>query len=160
MQYFVSKNHNNLNRRPFTPETITPRLCLNPKYGVTLARPAEEVEVLLDSGAFQDIHDEERLSFKDALQRQRDFEYRVGFCSKYIVSYDRIVDEAVTTDGVRKKTRVDGRTARKYVDETIDAAKHLADNREDLTPRRLVPKQSRSESEPVRTLCKGGPLLR
>jgi hypothetical protein len=138
MQFFVSKNHNNLNRRPFSPETINPRLCLNPKYGVRLARPAGDLEILLDSGAFQDISDHKRLSFDGALQRQLTFEQRVGFQSKYIVSYDRIVDETFNEDGKRVKLRVDGRTARKYVDETVDAAKHLADQRRELKPRRLV----------------------
>lgn len=138
MQFFVSKNHNNLNRRAFSPETITPRLCLNPKYPVRLVRPARDLEVLLDSGAFQDISDHKRLTFSEALDRQLAFEARVGFQSKYIVSYDRIVDETFNEDGRRVKLRVDGRTARKYVDQTIDAAKHLADQRRVLRPRRLV----------------------
>ena len=138
MQFFVSKNHNNLNRKPFSPETISPRLCLNPKYGVRLERPAHGLEILLDSGAFQDINDHTRLTFENALQRQLAFEERVGFQSKYIVSYDRIVDETFNEDGKRLKLRVDGRTAKKYVDQTIDAAKHLADRRKELRPRRLV----------------------
>lgn len=138
MQFFVSKNHNNLNRKPFSPELETPRLCLNPKYGVRLERPASGLEILLDSGAFQDISDHKRLSFDEALQRQLNFEGRVGFRSKYLVSYDRIVDETFNEDGRRVKLRVDGRTARKYVDQTIDAAKHLADQRKELKPRRLV----------------------
>lgn len=138
MQFFVSKNHNNLNRKPFSPEVETPRICLNPKYGVRLERPARSLEILLDSGAFQDINDHKRLSFDAALQRQLNFEERVGFRSKYLVSYDRIVDETFNEDGRRVKLRVDGRTARKYVDQTIDAAKHLADQRHELKPRRLV----------------------
>ncbi len=138
MQFFVSKNHNNLNRKPFSPETETSRLCLNPKYGVRLTRPAKGLEILLDSGAFQDINDQKRLTFEKALERQLAFEDRVGFRSKYIVSYDRIVDETFNKDGKRVKIRVDGRTARKYVEQTIDAAKHLADRRGELRPRRLV----------------------
>lgn len=138
MQYFVSKNHNNLNRRAFEPETITPRLCLNPKYPVRLAKNPSEVEVLLDSGAFQDINDHQRKTFGQALQRQLDFQKRVGFEAKYIVSYDRIVDEVVTSGGTRVKTRVDGRRARRYVDETIDAAQFLTEHRKDVKPSRLV----------------------
>lgn len=138
MQYFVSKNHNNLNRRQFSPETITPRLCLNPRYPVHLARDPEEVEVLLDSGAFQDIRDEDRKTFGDALERQLEFQEHVGFQARYVVSYDRIVDEVITKDGVRTKVRVDGRRARKYVDETIDAAQFLTEHRDEVSPSRLI----------------------
>lgn len=138
MQFFVSKNHNNLNRKPFSPETETSRICLNPKYGVRLTKPPKSLEILLDSGAFQDINDQMRLTFEGALDRQLAFENRVGFTSKYIVSYDRIVDETFNEDGKRVKSRVDGRTARRYVDQTVDAAKFLADHRKELKPRRLV----------------------
>lgn len=138
MQYFVSKNHDKLNRRVFNPETKVNRICLNPKYNVTLGNRADSVDVLLDSGAFQDIKKSERLTCQGALERQLNFEDKVGFFSKYIVSYDRIVDESPTVHGERKKRRVGLSMAEKYVQETIDAAKYLADERDELEPRRLV----------------------
>jgi hypothetical protein len=138
VEYFVSKNHDMLNGRPFAPEKSTPRVCLNPKYPVSLSSGTRNVYVLLDSGAFQDLKATERLSPRQALNRQLDFERRVGFESKFIVSYDRIVDESPTVQGHKRKRRVDSTLAGRYVDQTIDAAKFLADNREGLTPRRLV----------------------
>jgi queuine/archaeosine tRNA-ribosyltransferase len=138
MEYFVSKNHNTLNKRVFAPETITNRLCLNPKYGVYLQSPPAQMNILLDSGAFQDRERSQRLSFNDALDRQLRYEQHLGFVSKYIVSYDRIVDESPIVQGKRRKRRVSRRTADRYVEETIDAAKFFADQRRDLKPRRLV----------------------
>jgi queuine/archaeosine tRNA-ribosyltransferase len=138
VEYYVSKVHNKLNRRRFSPETITTRLCLNPKYNVELVRPADEMKIFLDSGAFQDLRNEDRISFEGALSRQLTFEKKVGFESSYIVSYDRIVDESPTIQGKRKKRRVGPKTADRYVDETINAAKYLADQREELRPRKLV----------------------
>ena len=96
------------------------------------------MNILLDSGAFQDIEGDRRLSFSGALDRQLEYEDRHGFTSKFIVSYDRIVDESPTVQGKRLKRRVGPKTSAKYVDETINAAKYLADNRKDLRPRRLV----------------------
>jgi hypothetical protein len=138
MQYFVSKNHNRLNHRLFSPETVVDKICLNPKYGVSLGDRSDSVEVLLDSGAFQDIKKSERLTYQGALNRQLAFEDRTGFQSKFLVSYDRIVDESPTVHGERKKRRVNLTTADSYVQQTIDAAKFLADQRDDLYPRRLV----------------------
>jgi hypothetical protein len=122
----------------FAPESVTKRICLNPKYNVTLGRKAPSAEVLLDSGAFQDIKKSERLTCQGALGRQIDYEDRIGFESKYIVSYDRIVDESPTVQGKRRKRRVSLSTAERYVDQTVEAAKYLADQRDELAPRRLV----------------------
>lgn len=78
------------------------------------------------------------MSFGAALDRQIEFQKRTGFQAKYVVSYDRIVDEVITKDGVRKKVRVDGRRARRYVDETIDAAQYLTEHRDEVAPSRLI----------------------
>lgn len=137
MEYFVSKNHNRLNGRPFVPELYSNKLCLNPKYNVNIKSPAK-VKVLLDSGAFQDLQRDQRLTFERALTRQLDFEERARFESSFIVSYDRIVDESPTVRGVRKKRRVSNDVAERYVTQTIEAAKFLADHRRELEPRRLV----------------------
>jgi len=93
MYFYVSKNHDRLNGKPFRPELVGERVCLNPKYRATVdtrRRP----KVLLDSGAFQDRHADKRLTFGEALTRQLDFEEERGFTSELIVSYDRLVDEA------------------------------------------------------------------
>ena len=129
MYYYVSKNHSKLNGRHYTPEKYNHRICLNPKYGVKLAREASALDIILDSGAFQDLHDNQRLSFQSALGRQLDFEERVGFTANYIVSYDRIVDETPTVQGHREKHRVGRTKAERYVRDTIDAAKFISDNR-------------------------------
>lgn len=138
MEYYVSKVHDNLNGRVFSPEDVTSKLCLNPKYRISLKRPPEEMQFILDSGAFQDIKANQRLTFQSALNRQLNFESRTGFVSTYLVSYDQIVDESPTVQGIRKKRRVNFDVAERYVQETIDAAKFLADQRRELKPRRLV----------------------
>lgn len=134
--YYVSKNHDRLNAKDFQPELVNDRICLNPKYGATLGRP-EQVKVLLDSGAFQDRQKHERLTFQAALNRQTAYEEDRRFTSELIVSYDRLVDETAEAKG-RTKKRVSYRTAEKYVQETVDAGKFLADQRRNLRPRRLV----------------------
>lgn len=135
MRYYVSKNHNTLNRKPFQPEKITPYICLNPYYSTSLSVPAN---VLLDSGAFQDVKTQHRLSFSSALQRQLDYEKGHNFTSECVVSYDRIVDEKYDKTMGQVKQRVDLRTATKYVRETIAAAKYLADQRSDMKSRKLI----------------------
>ncbi len=135
MDYYVSKNHNTLNKRKFSPELIGTRVCLSPLYNVELERP---VEVLLDSGAFQDTRQETRVSFQGALDRQLAFETDVGFSSRFLVSYDWMVDEASGDGRNKHKQRVSYSKSEKCVDQTISAAKYLADQRRDLIPRRLV----------------------
>ena len=136
MQYFVSKNHNRLNGKPFQPELVNPRICLNPKYPASVIKAAKP-EILLDSGAFQDRQREQRLTFSGALQRQLDFEERHDLRADMLVSYDRLVDESPGSPG-RSKRRVYHALAEKYVKETIEAAEFLVDQRRDLKPRRLV----------------------
>lgn len=135
MHYYVSKNHNRLNGKTFSPEKINPHVCLNPKYGADV-RSTPTAKVLLDSGAFQDRQKDSRVSIQAALSRQLVFEEKQGFTSELLVSYDRLVDESEGTG--RNKKRVAHATAKKYVEETIDAAKYLADEREQLNPRRIV----------------------
>lgn len=137
MQYYVSKNHNRLNGRQFSPEMMHNRICLNPKYAASVSPAAKDTMVLLDSGAFQDRNSEARLSFSGALTRQLEFEDKQGFRSELIVSYDRLVDEEEGASG-RNKHRVSSQVANAYVEETINAAKFLADQRDDLAPRQLV----------------------
>lgn len=138
MEYFASKNHNRLNHRAFTPEKVSSHICLNPSYPVTLGQSPGRLNVLLDSGAFQDTAAHERLSFQAALDRQLCFEREQQVSANYLVSYDRIVDETPTIQGHRKKRRVPSQIADRYVSQTIDAAKFLSDHRRELEPRRLV----------------------
>jgi hypothetical protein len=94
--------------------------------------------VLLDSGAFQDVKSDQRLSFEAALDRQLQLEQKEGFVSEMIVSYDRLVDEKNDEQLGRIKQRVSYGDACQYVEETIDAAKFLVDQRNDLKPRELI----------------------
>lgn len=136
MRYYVSKCHNRLNSSDYSPETITPFLCLNPYYNVSL-KPGCKVHYMIDSGAFQDVSTNSRLSFKDALKRQLDFEEKIGQISECLVSYDRLVDEQVNEKGQFKK-RVDFDISKDYVSETIDAARYLSEQRSQLAPRKLI----------------------
>lgn len=136
MKFYVSKNHDRLNGRPFTPELAVDNVCLNPLYSARISKKSA-AKVLLDSGAFQDRKKTQRISPEQALDRQLQYEIRQGFQSELLVSYDRIVDEASGSSG-RNKKRVSYYTAAKYVEQTIDGAKYLADSRRDLLPRRLV----------------------
>lgn len=137
MKYYASMVHDKLNKEPFHPELITPNICLNPYYNTTLATK-RKLKILLDSGAFQDVKSQQRLSFEKALQRQLNFEKNVGFISELIVSYDRLVDEKYDKQVGQIKKRVSFNTAEKYVEETIDAAKYLVDERSYLKGRNLL----------------------
>jgi hypothetical protein len=138
MEYFVSKNHDRLNKKPFAPESISQRICLNPSYPVSLQDGGTDTTILLDSGAFQDTGGKRRLTPQGALNRQLEYEAKRGFLADFLVSYDRIVDESPTVRGERRKRRVGRGAADRYVEQTIAAAKYLADHREELRPRRLV----------------------
>ena len=137
MRFYVSKCHDKLNGIVYNPETITPYVCVNPLYKVTLEE-REETKYIIDSGAFQDVGNKSRLSFEDALKRQLDFEKKV--CkqkAEAIVSYDRLVDEQVNEKG-QFKQRVNEELGKKYVKETVDAAEFLVSKREELSPRNLI----------------------
>lgn len=79
-------------------------------------------EVMIDSGAFGD---KDRLTYKDALDRQLEHEKWSSYCGSAIVSYDRLIDEKWTVEG-RKKQRWDEAEAWSAVKETIAAADFLA----------------------------------
>lgn len=136
MRFYVSKCHNRLNGYPYAPESVTPYLCLNPYYSVTL-NPEMDVRYILDSGAFQDVRSESRLSFREALDRQLLFENKVGRKAEAIVSYDRLVDEQVNETGQFKK-RVDHDTGAEFVEETLKASEFLVSRRSELEDRQLI----------------------
>lgn len=91
---FVSKTSNTINRIKYSPEYITPFLCLNPMYShATTEFPCE---VVLDSGAYQ--NENRRVTFDEALIRQQRYEKKLGYPAKYIVAYDKIGDPEITMD--------------------------------------------------------------
>ena len=137
MKFYVSKCHDALNGVTFNPESITPYLCLNPYYNVSLEKN-RKVKFIIDSGAFQDVGKDSRLSFDNALKRQLDFEKHVSKRkAEAIVSYDRLVDEQLNGEGQFKK-RVSIKLGKEYVEETIRAAEFLAERRDKLGPRKLI----------------------
>ncbi len=136
MRYYVSKCHDTMNRAEYSPEKATPYLCLNPYYKVTLD-PGSKASYMLDSGAFQDVRSEHRLTFKQALDRQLNFERSVGVRAEAFVSYDRLVDEQIGDEGQFKK-RVDADIGAEYVEETVKAAEFLSSKRGELDGRKLI----------------------
>ena len=114
MRLYLSKNNNRLNGQDLKTETMTPHLCLNPRYKVRLDRP--DAAVLLDSGGFQDRQQDTRITFEEALERQLAYEEKVGFVSHRLVAYDLIGD----------------------ADVTVEANRFLVERRADLAPRQLV----------------------
>jgi hypothetical protein len=136
VRYFASKTHDRLNGAQFNPEDQGP-VCINPYYKVTIRGPAP---FIIDSGAFQDVGTDSRLTPEEALRRQLDFERTVtpeGRPAYAIVSYDRLVDEQRTEDGQIKR-RVTEEQGEEYVRETIEAARFLVSRRAELAPRRLI----------------------
>ena len=134
IKFYVSKCGNVLNKKPWNIENIVDNICLNPSRQVKLCK---KVNVLLDSGAFQDVDKNSRLTFSDALDRQLGYEKKLGFKVQRIVSYDQLVDEQVV-EGRKIKRRVDPDIGQNFVDVTIQASKFLVNNRMRLTGRQLV----------------------
>lgn len=138
MKFYVSKCHNDLNGKPYHPELETNYLCVNPKYTIKLQKK-NGLKIIVDSGAFQDVKDQHRLTFDKALERQLIFEKKcLGRTAEAIVSYDRLVDEQFSQTEGQIKKRVGARTASEYVNETIEAAIYLSSQRKRLGKRRLV----------------------
>lgn len=153
MKYYVSKCHNNLNGKPYHPELETKYLCVNPKYPIQLQQK-KGLKVIIDSGAFQDVKNQHRLSFEKALDRQLLFEKGcLGINAEAIVSYDRLVDEQFSQTEGQIKKRVSAKIAQDYVDETIEAARFLTTQRERLGRRKLILScQGVSESQYLRCI--------
>ena len=137
MMYFASKTNNSLNGLEYSPELLPIPVCVNPYYNVQVKG---EAPFMIDSGAFQDVSSDSRLSFEDALNRQLEFEKTLtpdGRPAYGIVSYDRLVDEQY--DGNNQfKDRVSYEVGEDYVAETVAAAKYLSSKRDELRPRKLI----------------------
>jgi len=138
MKFYVSKCNDNLNGRPYFPELVCPDVCLNPYYPVKLAENVRP-NIMIDSGAFQDVGNDSRLTFQEALDRQLKFEKRFnGYKAEAIVSYDRLVDEQLDLTKGQIKKRVSRKAANDYVMETIEAAEFLSKKRVKLGKRKLI----------------------
>lgn len=135
MMFYASKTSNTINGHgyKYSPELLG-RVCLNPYYKCSLVC---DQKYLLDSGAFQDVRKMDRLTFKQALDRQLNFEKKVGKPAYEIVSYDWLVDEQME-NGIQIKKRIDHKDSEDYVEETIKAAEYLVSKRDYLSPRNLV----------------------
>lgn len=86
------------------------------------------VDYMVDSGAFQDVDKNKRLSFSDALERQKTIIKAVSYPPKSIVTYDFLVDEKYE-NGRKIKQRVSWEASKHYVSETIKAAEYYSQNR-------------------------------
>ena len=138
MKFYVSKCNDNLNGRPYSPELISPDICLNPYYSVNLANNIKP-NIMIDSGAFQDVGNDSRLTFNEALNRQLKFEKRFnGYKAEALVSYDRLVDEQLDLTKGQIKKRVSRKISNDYVMETIEAAEFLSKKRKALGKRKLI----------------------
>jgi len=129
MKFYVSKTGNKLNGLPYCPEHIAECICVNPLYPVKFVDDHVfhfNNKVIIDSGAFQDVKDSQRLSFMEALQRQFDFQKNCNISADAIVSYDRLVDEQIH-EGKQFKKRVSEEVGKRYVEETIQAAEFLSE---------------------------------
>jgi len=75
MIFYASKTNDTLNSRDYSIEDVSPHICVNPYYPVTV-KPG--TDYMIDSGAFQDVRSENRLSFEAALDRQLQYEKTIG----------------------------------------------------------------------------------
>jgi len=113
-------------------------LCVAPVYGSSRTKkyetrvdvPNGSCEVIQDSGAFSDFLGT-RLSFKNALERQEYHAYKYGYNNliTHRASYDLLIDEKWTDDGKRYKERWSVEDGWMAVEETINSAKFINDNR-------------------------------
>lgn len=125
------------------PLHLTGSRCWTAAHGLGCKHDLAQVNCLLDSGAFTDPP-QRRLSPESALCRQLNWEQRTAqWCGspdwtvQAIVSYDRLIDE-VWTNGLRSKQRWSVKAADAAVQETVEAAHYLANQRNALAPRALV----------------------
>lgn len=97
-----------------------------------------ECDLLLDSGAFTDVLTNSRVTPEESLNRQLKFlNLSTPFRKTYLVSYDLLIDEKYI-DGERKKQRWSVNEAWTAVQATIEAAKYLDSQRDNLSGFTLV----------------------
>lgn len=138
--FYPSKNHSRLNRKDFCPEVFGGRVMVNPNYNISPL--PEGVLAICDSGAFQDIDKNKRLSQEKALLRQLEFEKRVApnddWCFESIAIYDQMlgVDEQIV-NGKKVKVRGDRDSSQGAIKETLASAEYYNRNR-DLVRGRIM----------------------
>lgn len=128
---------------------LTGHRCFTAAIRPKTRLPLHEVTAIMDSGAFTDVKDDQRLTPAQSLDRQirREREWR-QFCkdktlpgfvwrAQAFVSYDRLIDET-WAGGARHKQRWTIKAADAAVEETVEAARYLASQRAVVAPRRLV----------------------
>lgn len=137
--FYPSKVYSGTILKPYRPEVIIGRIMLNPIYKAKLF--GEPQEALVDSGAFQDIDKEVRLSPEQALDRQ--LKYREKFRMQFGESWDfeavSIYDQMIGVDeqiinGKKVKKRGTLDSAMYAIEETLKSA-HYYKTRENETQR-------------------------
>jgi len=94
MIIYISKVHDFFYKKELNTEFLTDFVCVNPNYSkITLKR---NVNVLMDSGAFQDK--DFRVTCEESLERQLKMENDIGVISQRIVAYDMINDSKITQE--------------------------------------------------------------
>lgn len=137
MLFYPSKVGNGRRGVLFVPEKITGRAMLNPVYNKLkhLFLPAD---LLLDSGAFQDIHLLQRLTPEQALQRQLNFKTYLDALLGYtdwnfeaVATYDQMagIDEAIV-NGRKVKVRGNEESALRAIEETLYSAQYYYSQKE------------------------------
>lgn len=118
------------------PVTPGKHACISPVYGRTTATRKEnrivipqECLVIQDSGAFSDGPDN-RLDVKTAIARQIVHANKYNYTNQitHVASYDLLIDER-WKNGQRFKERWDEKTSKKAVQETVNNAAWLSENR-------------------------------
>lgn len=148
MHVYFSKNNDALNGMPFQPELINGCVMVNPHYPVSVI---PGTKITMDSGAFQKEDMLQRLSPRQALDRQRAFanqiiydEWRFRHFPGYdlsdpgnliegVITYDMLcgVDEVII-DGKRVKQRGTEETAKPAIAATLQSALHYHQRRDEI----------------------------
>jgi hypothetical protein len=133
IRFYCGLNEQQWNHHPVDPGTLA---CVAPVYGKTVVgkkvnrvKVPSETLVLQDSGAFSDSFDQ-RLSLEAALERQVQHAEAYGYAARvvYRASYDVLIDEK-WEGGTRYKARWTEQDAEDAVEETVRAARYLAQHR-------------------------------
>jgi hypothetical protein len=139
MLFYPSKVYNGTEQYPYYPERITKRVMVNPKYKIKRLLP--NTHVLCDSGAFQDLDSNTRLTPKQSLDRQLTYREHLRkitndplFNYEAVSIYDQMAgvdEELVCIGGCMQKRKVRGseETAKAAIIETLDAANYYATQR-------------------------------
>lgn len=141
MWFYPSKVYSGTKEFPYAPELITQRIMLNPLYKVKTFKTSN-IHALCDSGAFQDIDRQTRLTPEEALNRQLAYlkQLRKLFNNplwnyEAISIYDQMVgvDEQIV-NGKKIKRRGTEETGILAIKDTLVAAEYYSSQRQQLPP--------------------------